>query len=359
MKQILQNLSNGKTTLQDVPCPVPKKGHVLIQSRSSLISAGTERMLVSFGKSNLIDKARSQPDKVKQAFDKVRTDGIMATYQTIQSKLDQPLALGYCNVGIVEDGSDTEFQKGDRVISNGHHAEMVRVPKNLVAKIPDNVDDRTASFTVVGAIALQGIRLASPNVGETIVVMGLGLIGLMAVQILKANGCKVIGIDNDPNKCQIAKEYGIDVIDSSSNKNSVALVAGYADYKGVDAVLITASSKSNEIMHDAATMCRKRGKIVLVGVVGLDLRRDDFYEKELTFQVSCSYGPGRYDENYEQKGIDYPEAYVRWTEQRNFQAILDLMSNKSINVPCVPCVDNDLNISRFFTEKLSMPIIPS
>ena len=209
---------------------------------------------------------------------------------------------------------------------------MVRVPKNLVARIPENVDDKTASFTVVGAIALQGIRLISPNVGETVVVMGLGLIGLMAIQILKANGCKVIGIDHDSGKCKIAKKYGVDVVDLSSNKDSVSLVAGYAKHKGVDAVLITASSKSNDIIHDAATMCRKRGKIVLVGVVGLDLRRDDFYEKELTFQVSCSYGPGRYDQTYEQMGIDYPEAYVRWTEQRNFEAILNLMSNKLINV---------------------------
>ena len=331
MKQILQNISNGETSIEDIPIPGSKSGNVLIETSKSLISAGTERMLIDFGKSGWVERARSQPDKVKMVLDKVKTDGISATYDAVKSKLDQPVALGYCNVGKVIDSGDTVFKKGDRVVSNGSHAEIVRVPMNLVVQIPNQVDDDTASFTVIGAIALQGIRLISPNVGENIVVTGLGLIGLMAVQILKANGCNVLAIDFDSSKCELARMYGADVIDLSKNQDPISISHSFSKGKGVDAVLITASSKSNDVMHQAATMCRKRGKIVLVGVVGLDLSRDDFYEKELTFQVSCSYGPGRYDEKYEEYGQDYPYDYVRWTEKRNFEAVLKLMEEGSID----------------------------
>tara|TARA_A100001388_G_scaffold159362_1_gene118867 strand:- start:23172 stop:25286 length:2115 start_codon:yes stop_codon:yes gene_type:complete len=330
--QILQNLSNGKTSLVDVPSPKPMKGHINIQTTKSLVSIGTERMLIEFGKAGLIEKARSQPDKVKMVLDKVRNDGISATYDAIKSKLDQPLPLGYCNVGKVIDGSDTRFEKGARVVSNGYHAEIVRVPKNLVVSIPDEVDDETATYTVLGAIAMQGIRLVNPTVGETVVVIGLGLIGLLTVQILKANGCRVMGVDLDTNKCDLAKQFGAEVVDLSKEQDPLIMAESYSRGRGVDAVIITASSKSNDVVHKAAKMCRKRARIVLVGVVGLELNRADFYEKELTFQVSCSYGPGRYDEDYEGKGIDYPFGFVRWTEQRNFEAVLDLMSSGSINV---------------------------
>lgn len=332
MKQVLQSLANGETSLEDVPCPKTKVGNVLIRTSKTLVSVGTERMLVDFGKAGLIEKARSQPDKVKMVLDKVKTDGLMATYETVRSKLDQPLPLGYCNVGKVLDGSDSGFEVGTRVVSNGNHAEVVRVPKNLVAAIPDGVDDESASFTVLGAIAMQGIRLIRPTIGETVVVTGLGLIGLLAVQILKANGCRVLGIDFDSAKCELAKQFGAEVVDLSKGEDALVVAEAFSRGRGVDAVLITASSKSNDIMHQAATMCRKRGRIVLVGVVGLELSRADFYEKEITFQVSCSYGPGRYDEEYEDKGRDYPFAFVRWTEQRNFEAILDLMSSGAINV---------------------------
>ncbi len=332
MKQVLQNLANGETTLEDVPCPKAKNGNVLIETTKTLVSVGTERMLVDFGKAGWIEKARSQPDKVKMVLEKVQTDGFSATYDAVKSKLDQPLPLGYCNVGIVLDGSDTGFEKCVRVVSNGNHAEVVRVPKNLVAAIPDNVDDESASFTVLGAIAMQGIRLIKPTLGETVVVTGLGLIGLLAVQILKANGCRVLGIDFDSAKCELAKQFGAEVVDLSKGGDALIAADAFSRGRGVDAVLVTASSKSNDIMHQAATMCRKRGRIVLVGVVGLELSRADFYEKELTFQVSCSYGPGRYDEEYESKGKDYPIAFVRWTEQRNFEAILDLMASGAINV---------------------------
>lgn len=332
MKQVLQNLANGKTSLVDVPCPKAKSSNVLIKTTKTLVSVGTERMLVDFGKAGWIEKARSQPDKVKMVLEKAKTDGISATYDAVKSKLDQPLPLGYCNVGKVIDGSDTGFKAGTRVVSNGNHAEVVRVPKNLVAAIPEDVDDESAAFTVLGAIAMQGIRLVKPTLGETVVVTGLGLIGLLAVQILKANGCRVLAIDFDSAKCELAKQFGAEVVDLSKGEDALVAAEAFSRGRGVDAVLITASSKSNDIMHQAATMCRKRGRIVLVGVVGLELSRADFYEKELTFQVSCSYGPGRYDEEYEDKGKDYPLAFVRWTEQRNFEAILDLMASGVIDV---------------------------
>ncbi len=332
MKQVLQNLSNGETSFVDVPSPKSMKGHINIQTSKSLVSVGTERMLVDFGKAGWIDKARSQPDKVKMVLDKVKTDGVSATYNAVKSKLDQPLPLGYCNVGKVLDGTDTGFEKGARVVSNGHHAEVVRVPRNLVASIPDEVDDETAAFTVLGAIAMQGIRLVNPTVGETVVVTGLGLIGLLTVQILKANGCRVLGVDFDSAKCELARQFGAEVVDLSKEQDPIIMAEAYSRGRGVDAVIITASSKSNDIVHQAATMCRKRGRIVLVGVVGLELSRADFYEKELTFQVSCSYGPGRYDEDYEDKGMDYPLGFVRWTEQRNFEAVLDLMASGSIDI---------------------------
>lgn len=332
MLQILQNLDNGDTEAVNVPAPLNKEGHVLIKSNKSLVSAGTERMLVNFGKAGLYGKIRSQPDKVKMVIEKAKTDGFAATYEAVSSKLDQPLPLGYCNVGTIIDSNSTGYEKGLRVVSNGSHAEVVRVPKNLIAVIPEGVDDESAAYTILGSIALQGIRLVSPRIGETVVVTGLGLIGLLAVQILKANGCRVLGIDFDSAKCDLAKSFGAEVVDLSKGEEALNTAHAFSRGEGVDAVLITASSKSNDIVHEAATMCRKRGKIVLVGVVGLDISRADFYEKELTFQVSCSYGPGRYDKNYEDEGNDYPYAFVRWTEQRNFEAVLDLMSSGSINV---------------------------
>lgn len=355
MLQILQNLSNGQTSLVDVPAPKPIKGHINIQTTQSLVSIGTERMLVDFSKAGWIDKARSQPDKVKMVLEKVKTDGFLETYDAVKSKLDQPLPLGYCNVGTVIDGSDTGLKKGARVVSNGYHAEVVRVPKNLVASIPAEVNDEEAAFTVLGAIALQGIRLANPTVGETFVVLGLGLIGLLTVQILKANGCRVLAADFDSTKCNLAKQFGAEVVDLSKEQDPIDFANAYSRGQGVDAVIITASSNSNDIVHQAATMCRKRGRIILVGVVGLELKRTDFYEKELTFQVSCSYGPGRYDDNYENKGQDYPLGFVRWTEQRNFEAVLDLMASGSIDVK--PLITHRFKINDAVTayERLNDP----
>lgn len=334
MKQILQNLSNGATIIEEVPAPGVVPGALLIKTQKTLVSAGTERMLVDFGKGNLIQKARQQPDKVKQVLEKVRTDGLMPTLDTVKNKLDTPLPLGYCNVGqVLEVGKGVEgYAVGDRIASNGKHADVVCVPQNLCAKIPDSVDDESAAFTVIGAIALQGIRLLSPTLGETVVVTGLGLIGLVAVQLLRAQGCKVLGLDFDPDKVALAKQLGVEAIDLSTGQDPVAFAQQFSRGRGVDGVLITASTKSNDPIHQAATMCRQRGRIVLIGVVGMEMSRADFYEKELSFQVSCSYGPGRYDPEYEEKGHDYPLGFVRWTEQRNFEAILDMMADGRIDM---------------------------
>ena len=349
MKQIIQSFKTGETILGDIPTPQVRVGHVLIKTSRSLVSLGTERMLVEFGKANLIQKARQQPDKVKLVLDKIRTDGILPTLESVFNKLEQPLPLGYCNVGeIVEIGKGVSgFKVGDRVASNGPHAEYVCVPKNLVAKIPDNVSDEEASFTVIGAIGLQGIRLLDPRLGETVVVTGLGLIGLITAQLLVANGCHVIGIELDQHKIEVAKSLGIYTINPLETNNPVSAVHAKTNGIGADGVIITASAKYNDIIKQAAQMSRKRGKIVLVGVVGLNIDRSDFYEKELSFQVSCSYGPGRYDEDYEQKGLDYPIAYVRWTEKRNFETVLKAISTNRLNVKAL--VSEVIDLDNYHT----------
>lgn len=334
MKQIIQSFKTGETILEEVPAPAVRRGHVLIQTTRSLVSLGTERMLVEFGKANLFQKARQQPDKVKQVLDKIKTEGLRPTLNAVFNKLGQPLPLGYCNVGkVIAVGADVdEFKIGDRVASNGSHAEFVCVPKNLTAHIPDNVSDEEAAFTVIGSIGLQGIRLCNPQLGETIVVVGLGLIGLITAELLVANGCRVVGIDLDPAKIAIAKKKGIIAINPRDGIDTVNYVTNLTDGIGADGIIITASAKTDEIISQAARMSRKRGRIILVGVIGLNLSRAEFYEKELTFQVSCSYGPGRYDDKYEKDGIDYPLPFVRWTEKRNFQSILQAIASGKLEV---------------------------
>jgi predicted dehydrogenase/threonine dehydrogenase-like Zn-dependent dehydrogenase len=334
MKQLIQNLRTGQTSLEEVPAPQVRRGCVLIQTRCSLVSLGTERMLVEFGKASLLDKARQQPDKVKMVLDKVKSDGLRPTMEAVLNKLDQPIPLGYCQVGRVIGVGEgvSDIRLGDRVASNGSHAEVVSVPRNLVAKIPDSVSDEDAAFTVIGAIGLQGIRLLDPTLGETVVVIGLGLIGLLTAELLRLNGCRVVGVDLDEAKLELARRKGIVTCNSKQGDDPVKFVHELTGGMGADGVLITASAKNNDIISQAARMARKRGKIVLIGVVGLDLSRAEFYEKELTFQVSCSYGPGRYDDDYEQKGHDYPMPYVRWTENRNFQTILQLLASRLLDV---------------------------
>ena len=345
MKQILQSLTSKDTTIENIPVPEIEKTSIIIASRLSLISTGTERMLVDFAGSNWIKKAKKQPEKVAQVIQKLKTDGLTPTIQSVKNKIDIPMPMGYCNVGtIVKVGEDCkDFSAGDRVASSGSHAEVVRVSRNLCAKVPDNVSDEEASFTVISAIALQGIRLAKPLLGETFVVIGLGLIGLITVQLLKANGCVVIGIDFDDTKLKLAEKYGAKTVNLSSGQDPIEAANLYTNGHGVDGVLITASTTSNEPMHQAAEMLRKRGRIILVGVTGLKLDRSDFFKKEISFQVSSSYGPGRYDPLYEEKGIDYPIGFVRWTEQRNFEAVLQMMSEKKLDI-------NDLISSRFDIE---------
>ncbi|MCP9440081.1 MAG: bi-domain-containing oxidoreductase [Nitrospira sp.] len=345
MKQILQNLKTGETEVVEVPCPSCPPGHLLIRTVCSVVSQGTERMLVEFGKANWLDKARQQPDKVRMVLDKIKTDGLLPTLDAVRHKLDQPLAMGYCNMGVVmEVGAGvTGFAVGDRVASNGKHAQVVAVPKQLCAKVPDGVSDEAAAFTVLAAIALQGVRLVQPTLGEAVVVTGLGLIGLLTVQLLRAHGCRVLGIDLDPAKLELAKRFGAETVDLSRGEDPLAAASRFSRGRGVDAVVIAASTTSNEPVHQAALMCRKRGRLVLVGVVGLELSRADFYEKELTFQVSCSYGPGRYDPSYEEGGHDYPIGFVRWTEQRNFEAVLDMMADGRLDI--APLITHRFDLS--------------
>ena len=334
LKQIIQNLDNGEISLVELPCPIPSKNEILIRSKLSLLSNGTERMLLKFGKAGYLSKARQQPEKVRQVIDKINADGVLATYHSVKNKLGQPIAMGYSNVGSVSDIGDGVhgFSKGDRLVSNGFHSEFVCVSKNLVAKIPDGVSDEEAVFTVPGAIALQGVRLCEPVIGETVAVFGLGLIGQLLVQILLANGCRVIGFDIDVSRVNLAKSFGAAAYKLSRGKAPISEVLSYTSGVGVDASIIATATTSNTVISHAAQICRKRGRVILVGVTGLNLSRSDFYEKELKFQVSCSYGPGRYDSVYEQEGIDYPIGFVRWTEQRNFSAVLNLMAEKKLDV---------------------------
>ena len=303
MKQIIQDLKSGATVLEEVPAPLVKSGCVLIKTTRTLVSLGTERMLVEFGKANLIDKARQQPDKVKQTLDKLKTDGIMPTLEAVFNKLGQPLPLGYCNVGqVIAVGKGvTEFQVGDRVACNGNHAEVVCVPKNLVAKIPDGVTDEQAAFTVIGSIGLEGVRLFKPELGETVVVIGLGLIGLIVAQLLRANGCRVIGVEFDQAKLDLAKKWGIIPVNPAKGDDQVKVVEELTNGVGADGVIITASAHDDSIIHNACVMSRKRGRII----------NDEFYEN---------------------KGQDYPIGYVRWTEKRNFETILMSIANGGLDV---------------------------
>jgi len=332
MKQAFQSLKNGTISVDDVPSPAVKSGHILIRTIKTLISSGTERTLLEFGKSNYLGKALQQPEKVKQAIDKIKVDGIVATYDSISNKLNEPVQLGYCNVGkVIQVGNNVEdFKIGDRVISNGNHAEIVNVPKNLCAKIPKNVSDNEAVFAVIGAIALHGIRLSKPTIGEKFAVIGLGLIGLLSLQILKSHGCKTIGFDYDQERLNLAESIGFDTVNLSKKDNIDSIVKSYTKGVSFDGSIITASTNTREPIDLASNITRKKGRIILVGVADINISRDIFYHKELKFQVSCSYGPGRYDIEYEEKGKDYPIEYVRWTEQRNFQTILELLEDKSI-----------------------------
>ena len=329
---VLQDLADGATRLVDSPAPTPGRNGLVIATHTSVVSAGTERMLVDFGRASLIGKARSQPHRVAEVVDKARTDGIATTVNAVRSKLAQPLPLGYSSAGVVvEVGREvTGVAVGDIVATAGGHAELASIPVNLTTPVPEGVATSDAAFATIGSIALQGLRLAQPTVGERFVVVGLGLVGLITVQLLAAQGCRVLGIDPNGERRKRAESFGAVTVDSSHDV--LAAAAEMSGGRGVDGVIICASTTSNEPMHQAAQMCRQRGRIILVGVTGLELQRADFYEKELTFQVSASYGPGRYDSSYEDGGNDYPYGLVRWTASRNMGAVLDLIDQGRVDV---------------------------
>ena len=335
MLQVIQHQKSGELLVEELPAPSCRQGGVLVRTVASLISAGTERTSVSSAQSSLIERARKQPDQVKQVFDMVKKDGMMTTVNKVLNKLDSYKTLGYSTAGVVVESRCDEFAVGDRVACAGaqyaHHAEYVSVPKNLVARIPDSVSFDEACYTTLGAIALQGVRQADMRLGETAVVIGLGLLGQLTVQLLKASGCRVIGLDVNESMLELAKEFGCDAA-LPSNAESLPTIAAITRGIGADAVIITASTSSNEPIELSMKMLRKKGKVVIVGVTGMELQRSPFYEKEIDVRISCSYGPGRYDSQYEEGGIDYPVGYVRWTENRNMISFLDCIAAASIDV---------------------------
>jgi len=334
MKQLIQSFKTGELGLFEVPAPVCQKYGALVQTKVSLVSAGTEKMLVDFAKKSLLAKAKDRPDLVSQVFDKMKKEGVKNTLEKVFTKLDSPIPLGYSLAGhVLEVGSNMSgLNVGDRVACGGagyaNHSEINYVPKNLMVKIPDGVDDIDASFVTVGAIALQGVRQTDPKLGEKIAVMGLGLLGQLTIQLLKANGCNVIGSDIDTDKLELAKKLGADEVCHASEiiKRANEFSNGY----GVDAVIIAASTPSNQPVIDAAEISRMRGRVVFLGLVGMDIPRNDYYKKEIDLRLSMAYGPGRYDHLYEEKGIDYPYDLVRWTEQRNFEAFLGLIEEGKV-----------------------------
>lgn len=351
MKQVIQNFKTGELYVGEVPAPSLTKGMVLVENKCSLISAGTERSTVNVAKANLLGKARQRPDLVAQVIQNIKKEGLKATLEKVRTKLDSLKALGYSTAGEVVASMDTNnfFQPGDRVACAGQdyasHAELVAVPQNLVVKIPDNVSYEEASFTTLGAIALQGVRQADPKLGEIVCVIGLGLLGQITCQLLKANGCKVIGIDMSEKLIALAKETGADDAVNRGDANIKTILNNFCDGRGFDSIIITAATPSNDPIELSAEIARRKGKVVVVGAVKMDIPRDPhFYRKELELKMSTSYGPGRYDVNYEENGNDYPYDYVRWTEQRNMEAFLQLLAQQKINVK--PLITHTFDISQ-------------
>lgn len=330
MRQLVQYFRSGELKIEEVPAPSIKQGGVLVQNHFSLISAGTERMLVELGQKSILGKAKERPDLVKQVREKVKRDGLVSTLRRVANRMDSPMPLGYSSSGtIIAVGDGIERHKaGSRVACAGggyaNHAEVVFVPKNLCVSIPESVDLEDAAFTTLGAIALQGIRRAEPQIGECVVVIGLGLVGQITVQILKANGCQILGVDIDPERAELAQKLGAD--NAVSPEDAQKACSDLSDGIGADSVIVTASTTSNEPVEMAGEIARDRGKIAVVGAVGMDVPRNLYYRKELDLRLSRSYGPGRYDADYEEKGIDYPASYVRWTEKRNMEAFLGLVA---------------------------------
>jgi predicted dehydrogenase/threonine dehydrogenase-like Zn-dependent dehydrogenase len=335
MKQLLQHIKNGQTVVEEIPVPTPREGQALVKVSASLVSAGTERMVVEFAEKSYLGKARSRPDLVKQTLDKAKREGVMPTVQAVFNRLDQPMALGYSTAGtIVALGKNMQgFKVGQRVACAGGgyatHAEYNVVPRNLLTPLPKNVDFESAAFTTLGAIALHGFRLAEPQLGENVAIIGLGLLGLMTIQFAAAAGCNVLGIDLDPKRIKLAEGLGLKAVTRPQAESaSQAFTANH----GFDSIIICADTSSNDPVELAGVIARDCAKVVATGAVGLNFPRKVYYEKEISFINSRSYGPGRYDSNYEENGNDYPIGYVRWTEGRNFHAVVDLMSSRKLKV---------------------------
>lgn len=335
MKQLLQNMKNGATTIVDVPVPTPRAGMALVKTAASLVSAGTERMVVEFAEKNYLGKARSRPDLVKQTLDKAKREGILPTVQAVFNRLDQPMALGYSSAGtIVGLGANMQgFQVGQRVACAGGgfavHAEYNVVPRNLLVPLPDSVDFESAAFATLGAIAMHGFRLAQPQVGERVAVIGMGLLGLLGAQIATAAGCRVLGIDIDPQRIALAHSLGLEAVTRDQAVDSAVV---FTANRGFDVVLICADTSSNDPVELAGVIARDRARVVAVGAVGLNIPRKVYYEKELSFINSRSYGPGRYDASYEEEGRDYPIGFIRWTEGRNIESVVELMAGDKLKV---------------------------
>jgi predicted dehydrogenase len=325
MLQVVQDINSGKTNVRQLPDPIALPGHVVVATRASLVSAGTERYVVDLARKSLIAKARERPDHVRRVLQKIKAEGLLPTAQQVLAKLDEPMPLGYSSAGVVlECGRGVqEFKPGDRVATAGPHAGVIAIGRNLCAAVPDTVTLPQAAYTSVATIGLEGVRLARVTIGERVLVIGLGLIGQICVALLRAQGCRVFGVDIDPTRLALAQQFGADATGIGSPSTDVK---AFSDGHGVDAVIITAATPSNEPIEFAAEVCRVRARIVLVGVVGLQLPRAPFFQKELEFTVSSSLGPGRSDPSYEEKGIDYPFGQVRWTAQRNMSAVLDVMA---------------------------------
>ncbi len=362
MLQIIQYQKTGEISVEELPDIKLGNNGILVQNYYSLISAGTERTSVETAQASMLGKAKSRPDLVKQVIENMKREGVLATYSKVMNRLDNYKELGYSSAGIIIESNVEEFRPGDRVACAGsaYHSELVFIPKNLAVKVPNEVEIDEAAFTTLASIAMQGIRQANIKLGENVAVIGLGLIGLITVQLLKANGCKVIGLDISDRNFKLAEELGCDST-TIFNNNSLSVVESFTNGYGTDAVLITASTKLNEPIEFAIRFARKKSKIVFVGVSGMNIPRNGFYEKELEITISCSYGPGRYDYDYEQNGNDYPIGYVRWTEKRNMEAIIQLLHQKKLDFSKlithkIP-IDDALKAYDLITNKTNEPYL--
>jgi len=348
VKQVL--IKKGQVVVENIPAPLIEQGHVLVEVAYSLISTGTELSRVQSSGQSLVKKALEQPEKVKKLWDYLRSRGIQKTLTKLKGQINQATPLGYsCSGSVIQSGEGiSDLKPGDQVACAGagvaNHAEIVLVPRNLIVKVPKGCTLKDASSVTLGAIAMQGVRRADPRLGEIVAIIGLGLLGQITVQLIKAAGCMVLGIDLDGRRVSLAKKLGADAAFNPAKKDINNEIRHLTGDHGVDATIITATSSSNSIVQQAMEITRKKGRVVVVGEVGLGLNRSPFYKKEIDFLISCSYGPGRYDTRYEEKGLDYPYSYVRWTENRNMQEYLRLVAEGKMQLG--PILEQEYELSQ-------------